>query len=91
MRLEDLTPLVVRRWRTSLVDDGVSPTMVAKAYRLLRAILNTAVDDDILDRNPCRIRAAGDEKAAERPTLTITQVQHLVDSTGRRNMWSVSE
>jgi integrase len=77
MRLEDLTPLVVRRWRASLVHDGVSPTMVAKAYRLLRAILNTAVDDDILDRNPCRIRAAGDEKPAERPTLTITQVQQL--------------
>ena len=51
--------------------------MVAKAYRLLRAILNTAVDDDIVDRNPCRIRGGGDEKAPERPTLSVVQVQQL--------------
>ncbi len=76
-RLEDLTPLVVRRWRAGLLDAGVTPTMVAKAYRLLRAVLNTAVDDDILDRNPCRIRTGGDEKPAERPVLTVRQVQQL--------------
>ena len=75
--LDDLTPLVVRRWRATLVENGVTPTMLAKSYRLLRAILNTAVDDDILDRNPCRIRAAGDEKPAERPVLTPRQVQQL--------------
>jgi integrase len=77
IRLGDLTPLVVRRWRATLLDEGVSPTMVAKAYRLLRAILNTAVDDDIIDRNPCRIRGGGDEKAPERPTLSVAQVQQL--------------
>jgi hypothetical protein len=77
IRLGDLTPLVVRRWRATLLDEGVSPAMVAKAYRLLRAILNTAVDDDIIDRNPCRIRGGGDEKAAERPTLSVAQVQQL--------------
>jgi hypothetical protein len=30
----------------------VSLTTTAKAYRLLRAILATAVDDDLLTRNP---------------------------------------
>jgi integrase len=77
IRLGDLNTLVVRRWRAGLLEQGVSETMVAKAYRLMRAILNTAVDDDILDRNPCRIRGGGDEKAPERPTLSITQVQQL--------------
>lgn len=77
VRLADMTPLVVRRWRTHMLDAGVSETMVAKSYRLMRAVLNTAVDDDILDRNPCRIRGGGDENAAERPTLTARQVQQL--------------
>ena len=49
--------------------------MVAKAYRLLRAVLNTAVDDDILERNPCRIKSGGDEKPPERPTLTVEQTR----------------
>ena len=77
MELGDITPLAVRRWRAALLDAGVSETMAAKSYRLLRAVLNTAVDDDILDRNPCRIRSGGDEKPAERPTLTVEQVQAL--------------
>ena len=51
--------------------------MTAKAYRLLRAVLNTAVDDDVLERNPCRIKRGGDEKPPERPTLTVEQVQAL--------------
>jgi hypothetical protein len=31
----------------------------AEAYRLLKAILNTAVDDGLIRRNPCRIKGAG--------------------------------
>jgi hypothetical protein len=37
--LGDLGAAQVRAWRAKLLDAGVSPTMVAKAYRLLRAIL----------------------------------------------------
>lgn len=77
MTIEDITPVAVRQWRATLISDGISPTMTAKAYRLMRAILNTAVDDEIIERNPCRIRAAGDEQPAERPTLSIEQVQQL--------------
>lgn len=36
-RLEDITALVVRQWRAALLDAGVSETMAAKSYRLLRA------------------------------------------------------
>jgi integrase len=68
----------VRSWRAGLLADGVSPTMAAKAYRLLRAILMTAVDDGIISRNPCRIRGAGTEHAPERPVLTVEQVFALV-------------
>lgn len=75
--LDDLTPLVVRRWRATLLEAGISETMIAKSYRLMRAVLNTAVDDDVIERNPCRMRSAGDEDPAERPTLTVEQVQAL--------------
>jgi integrase len=75
--LGELTPLVVRHWRSELLAQGVSITMAAKSYRLLRAVLNTAVEDDIIERNPCKIRGGGDEKAPERPTLTVLQVQEL--------------
>jgi hypothetical protein len=30
--------------------------MTAKAYRLLKAIMETAVDDELITRNPCRIK-----------------------------------
>ena len=75
--IDDITASRVRTWRQNLLSDGVSHSMCAKAYRLLRAILNTAVDDDILERNPCRIRGAGDEKPAERPVMTLEQVVTL--------------
>ena len=75
--LGELDSARVRRWRADLLDAGVSPTMTAKAYRLLRAILMTAVDDGILTRNPCRITGAGSEPTPERPVLTVNQVTAL--------------
>lgn len=69
-----ISPEMVREWRATLLADGVSVSAAAKAYRLLRAVLMTAVDDRIITRNPCRIRGAGDEKPPERPVLTVAQV-----------------
>jgi integrase len=73
------TPMV-REWRSRLLADGVSVTMAAKAYRLLRAILMTATKEDELIRiNPCRIKGADQEKAAERPVLSVPQVFALAE------------
>ncbi len=47
------------------------PVTVAKAYRLLHAILNTAADDGLIRRNPCRIKGAGQEDSAERAVIPI--------------------
>jgi integrase len=58
--------------------------MAAKAYRLLRAALNTAVDDELIRRNPCRIKGAGTERAAERPVATVAQVFQLADTVPAR-------
>jgi hypothetical protein len=64
--------------------------MAAKAYRLLRAVLTTAVEDDkLLPRNPCRIRGAGNERASERPVLTVQQVFDLAELVGRRPIGNI--
>lgn len=85
------TPMI-REWRAALLDQGVSVSTAAKAYRLLRAVLMTAVDEDkILSSNPCRIRGAGDEQAPERPVLTVAQVFELADRVGRRPFGNVRQ
>jgi integrase len=85
-----LSTAMIREWRASLLAGGVSVSVAAKAYRLLRAVLMTAVDEDkILPRNPCRIRGAGDERAAERPVLTVAQVFELAERVGLRPVGNI--
>jgi Integrase len=81
VQLGQLTTAVVREWRASLLAGGVSQSIAAKSYRLLRAVLSTAVEEDrILARNPCRVKGADREQAAERPVLTVAQVFELADA-----------
>src|ERR1700733_7779827 len=77
--IRDIREPAIRRWRTDLLESGVSAIAVAKAYRLMKAILNTAADDRLIARNPCRIKGAGQETSPERPVLTIAQVFVLAD------------
>lgn len=88
--LGKLSTAMIRQWRADLLANGVSVSMAAKAYRLLRAILMTATEDDrLIPRNPCRIRGAGDEKPEERPVLTVAQVFELADRVGRRPIGNI--
>jgi hypothetical protein len=65
-------------------DAGVSAVTAAKAYRLLKAVFNTAVDDGLIRRNPCRIKGAGQEHPPERPVLTVPEVYALADAVDHR-------
>jgi integrase len=67
-----------------LLDSGTGPVATAKAYRFLRAVMNTAVDDGLIKRNPCRIKGAGSEDSPERPVLSVAQVYALADAVGLR-------
>jgi integrase len=90
VQMGKLTTQMVRTWRAGLLERGVSVSTTAKAYRLLRAILMTAVEDDkMISRNPCRIKGADNEHTAERPVLTLAQVFELADLLGRRPVGSV--
>jgi integrase len=54
--VSNLRPARVRAWyATALVD---KPTMRRHAYQLLHAICATAVDDELLPSNPCKIKGA---------------------------------
>ncbi|MCA0180641.1 MAG: site-specific integrase [Actinobacteria bacterium] len=60
--LRDITPQAVRKWHIGL--GTKTPTQRAHTYSLLRSILSTAVTDEILGSNPCRVRGAGVTKRA---------------------------
>lgn len=78
-QLADISTESVRTWRAWLLANGRSQSTAAKAYRLLRAIMNTAFDDGRIKRNPCRIKGAEKEDSAERPVATVGQVFALAD------------
>ena len=79
-----ITEADVRRWRADLLDEGVSPVTAAKAYRLLKSILATAVEDSLIRRNPCRVKGGGTEQSPERPLLTVAEVYSLAEACGPR-------
>ncbi|WP_435600184.1 tyrosine-type recombinase/integrase [Streptomyces sp. C10-9-1] len=81
--LDEITPPAVRTWRAERLA-ATGATTVAKSYRLLKAIMETAADDELIRRNPCRIRGAGSEKAKERTTATVEQVDALAEAIGIR-------
>ncbi|KIE25892.1 integrase [Streptomyces sp. MUSC 125] len=82
--LDEITAPRVREWRAERLRATGAKTITAKAYRLLKAILETAVDDELIQRNPCRIKGAGKEKATERRIATVAQVDALADAVGMR-------
>lgn len=85
IRVGKLQPVDVRAWHAELLNRGVGPVTVAKAYRLLRTVLQTAVTDGVIARNPCAIRAAGIERSAERPTATVDEVDRLASAVDERH------
>jgi integrase len=68
--VRDVTPQAVRQWHEAATR-SVKPTALVQAYRLLRALLNVAVGDEVISTNPCRVRAAGVPKSA-RPSRALT-------------------
>ena len=84
--LHGISVAMVREWFGAMEAAGTpGPPTRARAYRLLRSILTTAVDDEALGRNPARLRDAGREPAsAERPTVTVDQVRALAERVDDR-------
>ena len=77
-----LAPGTVRSWYARLARSH--PSTAAKAYRLLRTMMNTAVADELILRNPCRIDGAGRESTPERPIATLAELELLVTAMPAR-------
>jgi integrase len=78
IEIGQLAPGTVRTWHARLARRH--PSTAAKAYRLLRAMCNTAVTDELIIRSPCRIEGAGTEQAEERPIATLAEVGIMVEA-----------
>lgn len=93
LMIGDVSPAVVREWyaelgqhlreslaergrRAGTIDQAGSATR-AHAYRLLKAVMNTALEDELIPGNPCRIKGASTYRHAERPTLGIDEIEEL--------------
>lgn len=59
-----ITPADVRTWYAQL-GKTTGPTQQARAYGLLRTIMGTAVADDAIPANPCRVRGGGTVKRSK--------------------------
>lgn len=81
--LDEITSGRVRGWRAERLE-ATGATTVAKSYRLLKAIMETATDDELIRRNPCRIKGAGKEEAEERPIADVEQVDAVAEAMGPR-------
>lgn len=89
-----LSPAVIQAWERAGrpmparpavdVPENAGRTAVTNAYRLLRAVLNVAVSDGLIDRNPCQIKGAGESRSAERGTASPAEVAALAAHMPRR-------
>jgi integrase len=85
-----ITPAAVRAWHADLARSKGSkvkdrPTARAHAYGLLRTILNTAVADDLIPSNPCRVRGGGQSKRVKRiRPASLAELEALVDAMPER-------
>lgn len=95
-RIAAITPPDVRDWEATLRADlaeaqaerahhsgatrQTGEASAARAYRTLRAMLNTAVEDGLILYNPCKLKGAGKAPTGERPTLSPTEVFALADA-----------
>ncbi|WP_017614646.1 tyrosine-type recombinase/integrase [Nocardiopsis salina] len=78
--LSEIKEADIRRWRSSRLRRKNGRAQIPKAYRLMRAVLNTAVKDRLIRDNPCQIDGAGLEDTEERPVLSVAEVFELADA-----------
>lgn len=74
--LDAITSAAVREWHGGL--DRSKPRAVANAYSLLKTILETAVADDLMPANPCKIKGGGQYRRAKEPGMaTLAELAAL--------------
>ena len=78
--LGDMDTQVVRRWLSGLSKSGLSRSTVAKAYRVLRQLLQHAVEAGYLAKNPCTVRGAATEPQVPMRCPTVDDVLAIAEA-----------
>ena len=76
--LAKITPVHVRSWYADVA--ARTPGAARSAYRLLKAIFNTAILDDLIVKNPCRVKGGGTDRVTDRRIPNVDQVAALTES-----------
>lgn len=84
IRVADLTTSQVNAWHSERKQSGVGDRALSKAYAVLRNVLNCAVNEELRQTNPCKIKGGGSTHSVERPTLTPEQVTALAEAVEPR-------
>ncbi|ADU49614.1 integrase family protein [Intrasporangium calvum DSM 43043] len=80
MPVASITPAVVRSWHAQALAGTGGRTSIAQTYRLLRSVLNMAVLDEAIQKNPCQIPRAGTDRPKERPIASPAEVAALIEA-----------
>ncbi len=80
MPLASITSETVRRWLAQQTAQGVTPTQANKRFRILRRMLNVAVDTDHIVKNPCKGVRAPEIPPQEMQFLTAAEVRDLAEA-----------
>ena len=80
VQLRALTPQGIRAWHKAALRGNGGRTSIAQSYRFIRTVLNRAVDDGAIPRNPCRIKGAGADRAKERTVANLDELAALIEA-----------
>jgi integrase len=78
--LRALSPTLVREWHAAALRGKGGRTSISQSYRFLRMVMNVAVREGLIARNPCQLPGAGVAQASERPVATPAEVVALVEA-----------
>lgn len=80
--IPDITRMQIRRWVASMASD-LKPQSVRNAYYVLRRLLDMAVEEGIIEVNPCYGITPPKYNGYKQTVLTIDQVHDLASATKR--------
>jgi Phage integrase, N-terminal SAM-like domain len=79
--LDDITAAEISTWYAGMQN---TPTQQANAYGLLKSIFKEAIEEGILEANPCRVKAGGQKQRAREIGLLTGQVAIASAATAAR-------
>lgn len=76
--LDAITSRRVRQWHDKVLTEKHGKVVVAQSYRFLRAVMNQAVRDELILKNPCNIPGAGADQSRERDIATVDDLENVL-------------